>query len=227
MPLIDEITEIFERNNARPSAALLNALVERMSVHSKQSQSFDCPMCKARLYVNLELRLKRIVALDEEGKPMAGLSESVTGENAALLKELEESGIAQAFFETLERAMVGGTPRNPNRHLLDFIKGATRVRIARHLLRPLIQEFDGQIEIYAHNLIAAIVAGGQVRCFIPYPLLKGETVNRLTQNGTQITSTAEPMTSQRWRKSKFGYVEGSGAFFNELRKKSYGDFAVR
>lgn len=217
------------------SPNLAERLVAQFAGEERMSQMFKCPNCDVALTVNLEVRVKR-VRLMEEAANLSGNIDMViptpgsgfTPAENDLLAELESSGILQAYTDAFNRVMMITKPKDIKRSLLSWIENASkRTKIPQFAIRALMNEWAGMnLQIYAAQYIAAVVVEGKVMAFYPYHLLKGETVSKITASGGQITTMNEkPMTVEIWRRSKFGYVCGTGAYFSEMQKKSKGAFA--
>lgn len=217
------------------NSELAERLVTQFAGEDRMSQLFKCPNCDVSLTVNLEVRIKRVRLAEEEAIERGNIDTVIpspgsgfTPAELELIAELEANGLLKAYEDAFTRVVMVTKPRNMKRSLLSWIECASkRTKIPAFAMRPLYDEFAGlNIQIYAAQYIAAVVVEGKVMAFYPYHLLKGETVSKITPSGGQITTMKEkPMTVEVWRRSKFGYVLGNGAFFNELQKKSKGAFA--
>jgi hypothetical protein len=227
--LDEKISDLFNEHGINDDQ-LVQELLIFITHEERQSRTFLCPKCETNLVFNLEVNVKRVRTLEdsqkEKGEVPLLAKPRFSPEEEVLLAELKANGLYQAFVEAMERLLIQGKPNHMGRYLLNWIEAATRVKIPTFTQRILINEFkSGLIQVYAAQYMAAIVVSGKVKAFYPYHLLKGERVEKLTPTGGQLTSTSKPMTTEVWRRSRFGYVVGDGAFFSEMQKHSKGAFA--
>jgi len=210
---------------------LVNTLVTRFMESERQSRAFDCPVCKTRLAFKMDVIVNRVCTLKdaykEKDETPAPSKSRFTEVEDAFLAEAKNNGLFKAFAEAVDKLTnIGAKPKDVERYFLNWIGFATKVRIPQFSMRSLIDEFPGRyLHVYASQYIAAVVVDDKLMAFYPYNLLKGEAHSNLSANGGQITSTQKsPLTTEVWRRSKFGYVIGNGAFWSELNKKSKGGF---
>jgi hypothetical protein len=210
---------------------LTSLLVKRFIEKDRQSRAFVCPSCNTVLALNLEVTVKKVKRLEDlqvekNDAPPAHKPSRFTEQEDVFLVEMKANGMYQAFADCVDRLIVsGGKPADTESYFLAWIDKAVKVKVPNFSLRTLIDEFSGErLDVYASQYIAGIVANGKVVAFYPYALLKGEAVDKLTPSGSQITATGKPMTTEVWRRSKYGYVVGRGAFFTEMQAKSKGAF---
>lgn len=214
---------------------LVENLVMQFAGEDRQSQMFNCPQCGVPLTLKFEMRIKRVRLAEDVMRENGDIPETVTPtpgngfspEEIALLEELEASGILGAYADAMNRVVMDTKPKNIRRAFLSWLETAVKVKVPQFALRSLIDEFAGMyLHVYAAQYIAAIVVEDKVMAFYPYHLLKGETISKLTPSGAQITTTKDKsMTVEIWRRAKYGYVCGNGAYFSEMCKKSKGAFA--
>jgi hypothetical protein len=224
---ISEVLQEFGIENQQ----LVNTLVTRFVDSERQSRAFDCPVCKTRLAFKLDVVVNRVRTLEdaykEKGETPAPAKCRFSEGEVAFLAETKNNGLFKAFAETVDKLTnIGVKPRDVERYFLTWIGSATKVKVPQFSLRSLIDEFPGRyLQVYASQYIAAVVVDDKLMAFYPYKLLKGEAHSNLTASGAQITSTKNTMTTEIWRRGRYGYVVGKGAFFSEMQKHSKGAFA--
>lgn len=200
----------------------------------KETRGFECPNCHVHLQFRVRLNVVGVQqtptgeeAAARDGRPFEGKTTPARAiEEEQLLADLESSGLLAAFSDALDKAVVPSKPSDTPSYMLSWLNLATKVKLSPPMVSKLYRLYpSSRIEVFAAQYIAAVVVEGRVRAFYPYSLLKGQSVDKLTPSGMEITKTKDRMTTEIWHRSKFGYVTGRGAYFSEMKKHSKGAFA--
>jgi hypothetical protein len=95
--------------------------------------------------------------------------------------------------------------------------------VPRFILDHYTNEFGKTPNFYAANGILVITVNGVVRAFAPQTTAQQPTRANLLE-GMKMPFSDEPF--HLWAKTRFGYVEGKGAFYEHMHKRSIGEFAL-
>lgn len=193
---------------------------------SDKSNQFNCPHCATTLQFRVNLTVRGVREVDGDGAFMtpSGQAQPVSLKSQRLMDFYRETGILGAFRDVVSEVKSAQLPHDIGGFLLVWLKTATLVSVPRLALRRLASEFGGVIEVYHAQGIAAIVSDGVVRSFAPIYLLRGELVRAAKGSRISVKTQANDAQMDTWIRTKHGYVVGTGAYFNEMKRKSAGSF---
>lgn len=189
-----------------------------------KSKFYLCPHCGNELQINVRVEIDDVIEpLLEADSWKRGLSL----EQVSIVDQAETTGILSAFTEAaMQREGSGQTPRDFRKFFITFLKTCGPKRIAPFALNHLISTHGGQIHIWCAQGIAAVMSDGKVVQFIPTVLMNGRGVGGITSSGGIKTRLpADENKFYEWVRTKHGYAIKGSLLFDELRKKSIGEFA--
>jgi len=207
----------------------------------KETRSFVCPMCDAHLQFRLAIKVNGVqptlsgdeMAARDGRDPLrnsANLAkQQLAQENIEFLKVSKELGIFDAFNQAVETAQIGlpgDAPVNREGYFLKWFQRASKQNAPSFALKQCLNgSSGGNLTLWGFQNVSAILQDGLFRMFIPRQLLHGNDLKELVmEKGEIVTKRAVDLTY--WVRTKYGYVEKSGEFANELRKHSIGAFSV-
>lgn len=215
----------------------------------KETRGFDCPVCHTHLQFRVQVRVVGVQetltgeeAAIRDGAPipvkkLAKVPATVTvpPEIAAehlrisrLLHYYEDSGILGAFVDVATELKAHQMPKDTKQFFLNWLKTCiVAPLIPKFALRKLINEFDdGTIEVQHAQGIGAVISNGQLRCFVPMHLLRGEVIRAGGGSNTKLRTMATDAGLDTWIRTKHGYVLGGSAMFTEMKKSAKGNFEL-
>jgi hypothetical protein len=202
---------------------LSELLAETQYPEVRRSNTFSCPACQTALQFRMNVVVKSVVdpATGAEYKRSVDLAKKLSEaqdsrlESNELLQFLKDTKLFDAFLDAWKQLPASHIrPKNLERHMLTFLELAVETSIPSHVKRKLQSELN-----------AAVVADGVVKMFAPSSLMRGESLGTIKVAGGELTATSDTRSLSYWVRTKYGYVEGRGALWEELRRKSKGDFA--
>lgn len=215
-----DVIEKILREHTSYSDELVWNLLSFVDDHFVHTDEFACPECHAQLQIHIVHKVKRIVA------PSGEIIKGQTLQPLPAKHPLADTPLAVAMDDAYSKLPAAYRPKNIPEHLQTFIERALPLTLPKPAHRLLLDHYGSpKIAAYCMGNMAIVLVDGEFRQFIPVPILKGLAVAALTTNGAEIAETKKPYTSEAWIKTRFGYVAERGYFFDELRKKSVGDFA--
>jgi hypothetical protein len=148
--------------------------------------------------------------------------DAFTDEERKILDRLIATGAMKAYSEARLRTceLQKGTPPPTNmaRHFLAYLGCVvpyTKTPASVH--EQLAKELGGKITYYQANSVVMVVTNGEIRRFIPLPVLV-QTGNR--PQSVQFSGVTVPQRTSlaSWNRTKYGYVpDGAGLFLEALR----------
>lgn len=214
----------------------------------KETRSFTCPVCDAHLQFRLSVKVNAVqeTLTTEEHAELAGLPEPLKKTPKAfakmddpqrtaaqmrlkrLVQYYEDTGILQAFLDIASELKAHQMPKDTTTFFLNWLRTCTVAQlIPKFALRKLINEFkDEYIEVQHAQGIGAVISDGVLRAFVPMHLLRGEVIRAGGGSNTKLRTSATDAGMDNWIRTKHGYVLGTGALFNEMRKQAKGSFEL-
>jgi hypothetical protein len=203
-----------------------------------KTNAVKCPCCDVTVRLHLAVEVLGVFIADaapgelREDNFMS--RRTVTPEVMETIKQLRAEGVIDSFAQVYERSNPGGGVKNFERYFLTWAENATPINISSFFRQDYALEFGvapEDIEFYHHASMVGVTAKGALRCFIARQLLKETSTHKA--DSSLVTMQSKPIPSirnigkeyQLWRRTKYGYIVGSGEFFKEMRKRSAGEFA--
>ena len=190
-----------------------------------KDQKMECPHCGQSICLSVGVSVNGLTKFKERKKETAAEDEQTNGqtnEQSEMLLALDNMGITKAYEEAIKMSKVENIPKDMHKSLLNFLRISSEKRVPREILQQIIREFGGMIKVYCSNGVAVVVSDGVIRRFMPSYYLTGQ---RVTVNGKTVgTARADKETINGYMRTKFGLVDGKGAFFEAMRVKYIGEF---
>lgn len=219
---------------------VLDKTPQQIADIEKETRSFVCPCCDAQLQFRLQVRVVSVgtaLSPDEHaertGVPVSiGQStlqrQKLLEENAEFLANSKKLGVFDAFHQAVDVAALnvsGGPPNDKDKYFLQWMQKAAKQNAPQFALRQCLNgSAGGNLELWGWQNVSVILQDGLFRVFVPRQLVNGEDIKELAVEGGSIV-TKRTVALPTWVRTKYGYVEKSGEFANELRKHSIGAFA--
>jgi hypothetical protein len=186
----------------------------------------NCPHCgdDIAIDVGVELQTARKWEPDREADDWRL---SRTPEQIAVVEHARSSGVLEAFTVAVHaRQAANGQPKSMESFLLTFLSSMRQNRVPHFVLKHYIREFGhGTISIWSAQGVLAVVADGRLRAFVPLEVVRGQSIVSVSGlNKSRIGGDEDSF--QAWVKTRNGYVPaGARVFLDEMRGKSFGEFA--
>lgn len=208
----------------------------------KETRAFDCPQCGYHMQFRLSVKVLTVQRTlsgeecaerdgrelpprkltPEEANPPMGVNRPKL---VRLGQYYQDVGIIPAFEIVAKELLSHQLPNDMNKFFLTWLTTTTKASlIPRLALQRLINEFNGEIAVYHAQGIGAVVSNGQLRCFMPMHLLRGEIIRAGNGSNTKLRTRATEERLERWIKTRHGYVYGAGMLFSEMQKQAKGGF---
>ena len=151
-------------------------------------------------------------------------------DNAEFLAAAKSLGVFDAFHQAVDAAaltVAGGAPNDKDKYFLQWMKKASKQNAPAFALKQCLNGggSSGHLEMWGWQNVSVILQDGMFRVFIPRPLVHGQDIKELAMEGGGIV-TKRTIALPQWVRTKYGYVEKSGEFANEMRKHSIGGFST-
>jgi len=187
-----------------------------------------CPSCGTVL--ELTVRCGAKVVIDDRAVTSAATS-AVPQRTAAehdVLAAARRAGLLEPFRATTEFVKQDQVPKDMEGFFLTFLRGLTRRLIPAYAMEAFNTLFEHRpLEYYTAQGIGAVVIDGYIRLFVPNHEVLGTQLRGLNRNKGRgrltIDDGAEKL--QQWIHTRWGYVAGPGALYEQLRHRSFGEFA--
>lgn len=214
---------------------------KQLAAIEKETREFTCPCCDTRLQFRVAVNVKSVgialtpqEAADRDDRPLAVGQETLqrqklVEDNAEFLAASKRLGVFDAFHQAVDTASLsvsGGPPKDKDKYFIQWMKKAAKQNAPQFALRQCLNgAAGGNLELWGWMNVSAILQDGLFRVFIPRKLINGEDIKELAlENGGIVTKRTVALPT--WVRTKYGYVERSSEFANELRKNSIGGFAL-
>lgn len=197
---------------------------------TNSNRIIECPSCGTTLKCYVVANVTGAVKADEEFVSQVSqdklAKQRILEAGADLLAVAKELGVFDSFNQALD-ALEEHKPKDREFYFLKWITKAQRKHAPQMALAQCLPNGAklGRLEAWGWQYVMAIRQAGEIKMFLPTQLLHGDPIEKLeiTKNGIKPVKS---LTWQDWVKTKHGYVEKSSEFAAELRKRSFGDFAL-
>lgn len=186
-----------------------------------------CPHCQERVAITVSLDLNSPRPTTHVEHPAATALDVFTTQEQAILRTAEDTGLLTAYVTAYNFHNPQGTltEKTKYRSLLLFFKLAAAKRVPQFVVMSFNAEFGGRLFFHAANGVVSVTSDGKIRAFVPQRVVAGERVGKMGGgSGIATRMPADEATFHQWVRTKNGYVVGRGLFFDELQKKSRGEF---
>lgn len=204
----------------------------------KETRAFECPCYNAKLQFRARISIASVglaptpeqFAKERGTEVRIGAEKqkklNLLAEHAEILNVAKELGVLTAFNNAID-ATSGSKPLDRDVYFLKWLNTSKKQNTPAFALRQCLPPDDakGDLSLFGFQDISAILADGAFKMFIPRQLVKGEVIETLevTSNGVQ---PQKRMDLTYWVRTKYGYIEKSKEFSDELRKHSIGAFQL-
>lgn len=208
----------------------------------KETRVFQCPSCGYHMQFRVNVKVKAVqesLSGEEidvrDSRPKGSkdqkseLANPPMGINRPQLVRLgqyyRDTGIIDAFENVANELMAHQLPADMDKFFLTWLTTTVKASLIPKIsLQRLMNEFKGQVEVYHAQGIGAVTSGGQLRCFVPMHLLRGEIIRAGNGSNTKLRTRATEERLEVWIRTKHGYIYGAGSMFEEMRKQAKGSF---
>jgi hypothetical protein len=204
------------------------------------SMVFGCPYCRASVQMLFRMELVGVKSVsptnaEEEiaASVPAGSQPLMSEEERKLFEEWKSNGFLKNFFEAASvdnpaMGMVIDKPAHKQlRAVMSWFRTAVAIELRRSQLARFITEFNTtDIDCFASNAVAAVLAEGRIKCLLPMSVARSEFTKeklRIGNGNGSINLTKTPGLDY-WVKTRWGYTTGKGLFFQALQQQSIGAF---
>lgn len=200
------------------------AIQDTMKGLRRRGRVITCPHCAGEVHIMVDM-VARKPQDDANTSPTPPQIPKRTEIDARFLEAAGASGLLTAFEEAIrEERALAGIPTDIPGFFLTFWSLAEPVKIPMIAKASWQMEFDAPVESYGANGIVAILAGGQLRAFVPNRFLHVARAALIPGGGRRPAISTAPLL-ERWVKGRFGYVPAEGgAFGQQMKQRSKGGF---
>lgn len=182
-----------------------------------------CPCCSAEISVDVDFTNVRQweARVDSADAWKLGL----TAEQIAFAERADADGLVDAMMKAHLAGQHGASvPRFPKRFFVGFFKTATPKRIPQFALDIFVDRFGGRIEFLSAQGTGLVISDRKPKMFVPLNFVSGTSLRGNTGGGKLRLDTDHAKLIE-WVRTKMGYVPNTGLFADEMKRKSYGEFA--
>lgn len=197
-------------------------------------QWIDCPHCSEKILVGFKSKvwIQRLETVTNDGHTsqprdkVKTWQDSLSGKQSAVLDEAKRTGLLDCFVHALERGPHDGMPNNKEKYFLGWLQHCKPRIIPEWALNEFRELYPKKyIEFYGHGFVGAVCADSEFSLFLPINLINGISIKQRV-SGEKRMGTPDVSGVRQWIRTRMGYVPaGKGAFVDEMKKKSYGEFA--
>lgn len=197
------------------------------------SRIFECPCCHAKLKIQMATQ---ITGVDEytlepkppKAKPIKTKDEGHTVDEVRVLEMARAGGLLEAFDKTVTVAYETqgtGKPKDIDGYFIQFLKLCKPRTVPQFALSRCVREYGGAIQFFGTQNVLACASDGKIVAFFPLHMLVGVPITSAINKRIKARVDADEDVLEMWIRTKYGYVAGSGAYMEQMRKKSFGEFA--
>lgn len=186
-------------------------------------KTFLCPHCGEMAVLPVQITLQAPVKPSEIGASVSWET-LITSEQKQILGDAERSGLLTAVEEAIRRCAPESQPKDIRKYFLQTLLPKARpVRVPSFVLRDCIDTFGGNIDMWQAELVVFVVSDGTIKRVLPRYVVSGSPI----KGNTKATMGRTDVTDEwaLWRKTRHGYVAGTGAYWSTMRNRSIGEFA--
>jgi hypothetical protein len=183
-----------------------------------------CPACGTVLELALRCTAFEVVT----PRPNADPDHDTTPEHE-VITAARRADLLEPFFRTVRVVKRDQPPKDLDAFFVTFVRGLTQRIIPAYAMKAFNALFDSRpLNYYTSQGIGVVVVDGYMRLFVPNRDVVG---TRLKTAGTtkQTTHTLKiddgEVKLQEWIHTRWGYVAGTGALYEQLHNRSIGEFA--
>lgn len=191
---------------------------------SEKEKDVRCPHCDGLITVTVRTDVLATQAGVEE---VTDWTRGLTASQVQIVERAHQNGVLKVFAETVKIAKADHVPHCMERFFLTFLRTTIAKTVPKFALTQFMSEYPGaRITVLVSQGIAAVLADGFIRHFVPSALMSGQSVRPIGGGGAKARLAAEPTELNNWVRTKYGYVPADSAeFMDVLRKTAIGDFA--
>lgn len=193
----------------------------------ERERHFRCPHCEKEIVVHVQTVVQQVTVPVADDDPDHPWKFNATASHIALVEDARRSGLMEAFGQAAKDMNVDGSiPRVIEKTFLNFVRYAQLFNVPGAALVAIQRDFPGskKVEIWQASGIAAISVDGVVRRFAPlrhvrilsFPQPRSRMADQVVRRNQADAGT--------WMRTRWGYVVGKGAFFEEMQKKFLGEW---
>ncbi len=200
---------------------------EGASVPAAQSKGWKtgiCPHCDKPIEVVVKTTVEG-VGIPAQLREELGWKYRLNQGQIEVVERARENGILANFEIVVKALMEDNFPRSIEQFFIAFLKTAVLKMLPPFARRHFSEEFGTtDIKLWSAQGIGVVTADDVIRVFIPTDMLTQKSTSTIEG---KVQATLEPNLEEfsGWIRTKFGYVVGKGEAFENMRKKSIGEFA--
>lgn len=228
--LIDDKIEINVDENdvsaTRPLEADTTDITSlKLQAIEKESRAFNCPKCKTHLQFIVRVKVMGVHPAEssEEDHPIeikqSRASDRLDAQQQRLIDQYRKSGLLKAFEDTL-RTADEVVPKNLENYLLVWLNNAKPVLVPKLSLQLLVNGLDtpaSAIAAYTYQSVTAIITRGNLRCFIPTRMLKGELMAASKGSSLRLRVNADENKVKEWVHVRGAHAIAGSEFLKEIQ----------
>jgi hypothetical protein len=185
-----------------------------------------CPCCGEEITFGLAITEVRKFETVEQGPDW--WKSSLSPEQINVVERAQINGLLDALKTAMSKAVntQAAPPRSVERFFLTLLKTMRPKRIPKFCLDALYAEFGGRIDFWSAQGIGIVLSDGAIVMFVPLDVVVGTAISPTGSSGRTIRMDTKESEFYAWIKTRMGYVPtGKGLFLEEMRRKSFGEFA--
>jgi|GEM_PF-2251913 len=207
---------------------------ERMVISGKRLL-VECPHCHKPVLVVIKVEVvgafdpEKITTPDRKRAQRTAPTTTLLPHQEEMVMTARENGLFDAFAQVASKAK-NPAPKRMKKFFVHFFQCAQVTIVPRDILQAFIDEFDkARIEIWVCDGLAAVTADGVIKRFVPQSEVAGQKrqVDSLDGRSGTVRRGTDEEGIWGWRRTRFGYAAGAGAFFQEMQRQSFGEFQLR
>lgn len=190
----------------------------------KKRRIFPCPHCANPIEVVLRNEVEVDIPNDSA---RVDWKSTLTPDQLAVIESVEKSGVLKSFEDVVRRVKPVDPPKNISRFFMIFLKTAAQKRVSAETILEFKKMFSGKnIEFWSAQGLGVVIVDKQLRAFFPLAVIAGKSIRAIgKKSGSAFFIPPDKKELSEIIRTRFGFVNGKGIFFDAMRKKSIGDFA--
>lgn len=193
------------------------------------TKAAKCPHCNNAIQFEIAFRAPLFLrAVGVDRSPATPVTPADRLES--YLSSLDGGAVLDAYAQVMGEVFSDGQrPKDLRGSFRHWLSKAEATRVPRWALDRFKSDHPlGHIDYIQTNGIGAVLSVGRLVQFVPHRVVVGIPHRAGTDARTSLKfrTGGTEKALDGWCRTRYGYVKGNGALFDELRdKKSFGDFA--
>ena len=196
----------------------------------ERGNSLWCPHCNGEIQIDIRIGLSDVYILGKKEEALASLwKRDLDSQAIVAVEEAKTSGLLSTFAEVVSHTLKD-MPKSIERFFLTFLRRAEPTQASQRILNMYAKEFGAEsevIQIVSHQSVAAVLCRGDIKLFIPLNEVSSLRVRESSrEKGSKgMIRTFDEEKIEEMIRTKFGYVMGRNEAFENLQRRSIGEFA--